>query len=377
MKDDARAAALPHLPSLDGLRTLAVVLTSLVHLEPDLVPGGFIGVDVFFVLSGFLITSILLREHALTGRLDLRRFYARRTRRLLPAVLALMAVFGLVTVLLTPTVRDLLVAAVTFGGVMTYTMNWAAVVGHDVPWQVDHLWSLSVDEQFYLLWPLVLIFLLPRVRRRTLLSLTLAGVALSTVAQAVVFDGTRSVSIAYEASPLHAQGILVGCAVAQVLARRAEAAVAFEWFGHRTWTTWLGLAALGAMAVGLDLDRLPAYNGGILLASVAAAVVMVGLVSQDMAGRDSAVRRWFSSAPMVALGKRSYSIYLWQNFMAWALTPLLRDSLLWVPANVVATLVAAELSYRFIERRWTSPRPPRASRTSRRQPTHRATDALR
>lgn len=374
MKDDARTAKLPHLPSLDGLRTLAVLLTSLVHVEPDLVPGGFIGVDVFFVLSGFLITSILLREHALTGRLDLRSFYVRRMRRLLPAVLALMAVFGLLVVLLTPTVYDVVVAAVTFGGVMTYTMNWAAVLGHDVPWQVDHLWSLSVEEQFYLLWPLVLIVLLPRVRRRTLLALTLAGVVASTLAQAVVFDATRNISIAYEASPLHAQGILIGCAVAQVFVRRPDARTAFTWFGERTWLIWLGVAVLLGLAVGLDLHQRPPYNGGILLASVAAAVVVVGLISQDMSGRATSVRRLFSSAPMVALGKRSYSIYLWQNFMAWALTPVLRDSLLWVPANVVATLVAAELSYRFVERRWMSPRPPRQRR---RTLPRRSADALR
>ena len=107
---DSDDRQLQRLPSLDGLRALAVVLTSLVHIVPELVPGGFLGVDVFFVLSGFLITSILLGEFGRTGRIALGSFYVRRARRLLPAVLALIAVFTVVVALSSPDRRDLVVA---------------------------------------------------------------------------------------------------------------------------------------------------------------------------------------------------------------------------------------------------------------------------
>lgn len=142
---------LDRLPSLDGVRALAVVLTSLVHLVPQWVPGGFLGVDIFFVISGFLITALLLGSYSRDGTINLGRFYLRRARRLLPALVALILVFTVVVIILSPTRRDLIVAAIVDVGVLTYTFNWGPVIGRDPPWQVDHLWSLSVEEQFYIL----------------------------------------------------------------------------------------------------------------------------------------------------------------------------------------------------------------------------------
>lgn len=354
---------LTRMPSLDGVRTVAVIFTSLIHLVPAAVPGGFIGVDMFFVLSGFLITSLLIGEYDRRGRIALGRFYVRRARRLLPAVLLLCLVFTVTAVLLDHSTRNLVVTAVTDAGLMTYTLNWAGVLQHDAPWQVDHLWSLSVEEQFYLLWPLVLILLLPRVRRSTLMWITAIAAAGSSLLQGVSFLLWHSVNISYLASPLRAEGILLGCLLAQWYCwRRAEGALAVA-AGAR-WLPAAALIGLLVAAMTLPLDGAVSYVGGMAGAAVLAAVLVWSLIGKETLGRvDDPVTRLLRSRPMRAIGQRSYSIYLWQNFMAWALTPSLAGTWAWIPGNVVATLVCAEISYRFVERRFWRPDVPSPDRS--------------
>jgi peptidoglycan/LPS O-acetylase OafA/YrhL len=354
---------LGRLPSLDGVRAVAVVLTSLVHLLPNSVPGGFLGVDMFFVLSGFLITSILLGEHATSGRIALVPFYIRRARRLLPAVALVMVVFVAVTLLSNPSRHDIVVAGVVVVAVVTYCFNWSDAFGHHPPWQVDHLWSLSVEEQFYLVWPVVLILALGRVGRRTIILATIALAVASSVGQGLVYVHTRTVDLAYLASPLHAQGILLGCVLAQLYVwRLAEPAMA--WIARARVLPIVAMIVLGVLSATLDLDHLTAYAGGMSLAAVAAAVLIASLIARETLGLRDRLTRTFSHPVVVAIGKRSYSIYLWQNFIAWALTSSLRGSWLWVPANVVCTLACAEVSYRFVERRFISkPRRSAAART--------------
>ena len=326
MTESQSVRHLQRLPSLDGLRALAVVLTSLVHLVPDRVPGGFIGVDIFFVISGFLITSILLDAFARDGRIDLVAFYVRRARRLLPAVFVLILVFSLVVVLSSPTHRDLLVAGVVDLGVLTYTLNWAGVVGHAAPWQVDHLWSLSVEEQFYLLWPILLIVLLRVPRRRTVMIITAGAALASTVGQSLVFDLTHSVSWGYGASPFHANGILLGCLLAQLYVWR-DAEGPMRWIATKGWPVALSIVMIVVLSLTLGIDGMFTYDGGMLLAVLAAGVLVSAMVARDTLGeKHSAWSRIFSSSVLVSIGKRSYSIYLWQNFMEWVLTPAFRDS---------------------------------------------------
>jgi peptidoglycan/LPS O-acetylase OafA/YrhL len=348
-----RDRALGRMPALDGLRTIAVVLTSLVHIAPGVVPGGFLGVDLFFVLSGFLITSILLQEVGARGRLDLVAFYVRRARRLLPAVIALLLVFTAVVVLSSPTRRDLAVAAVVDVAVMTYTFNWSAPLGHLPPWQVDHLWSLSVEEQFYILWPVVLLLLVRRLSRTAIMRLTLAAAIASTVAQTAVYAATHATLWAFLASPLHAQGILLGCFLGQLYVwRRADGPM--RWLAGHTWPSLVALVALVALGLSTGVDDASTYYGGMALAVLASATLVAGVASRvTFAEPDTGLlTRLLSSRVMVALGRRSYSIYLWQNFIAWALTAPLRHSPLWIPANVALTLVVAELSFRYVERRF-------------------------
>ena len=303
------------LLSLDGLRALAVVLTSLVHIVPELVPGGFLGVDVFFVLSGFLITSILLGEFGRTGRIALGSLHVRRARRLLPAVLALIAVFTVVVVVSSPDRRDLVVAGAVDLGVLTYTFNVGPLLGHNPPWQVDHLWSLSVEEQFYLLWPVLLVLLLKVAGRRTIMILTAAGALASTVGQALIFALTHSVAWGYVASPFHANGILLGCLLAQLYVwRKAEGQ--FHWIATKAWPLVVSLVVLLMLSLVLDVNDLSTYAGGILLGAMAAGVLVAGMVGRDTFGLTASwLSRVFRSRPLVAIGERSYSIYLWENFV--------------------------------------------------------------
>ncbi|SDS94988.1 acyltransferase family protein [Microlunatus soli] len=341
---------LPKSASLDGLRVFAVVLTSLVHLLPDSVPGGIFGVDVFFVLSGFLITALLLTELSATGRVDFRRFYIRRARRLLPAVIALLVVFTLAVLVTGPDRRDIVVAVVVDIAVLSYTFNWTDVFGHSPPWQVDHLWSLSVEEQFYIVWPLVLVLMIRRVSRRTAVLVTLAAMLGSTVAQTVVFHRTGSVPWAYLTSPLHAQGILLGCLLAMLFCWRLADPV-LHWLSRHSWPAVLGLVLIVALSLSTGIEDRFTYSGGMFAVVVAAGIVIATLAAQEADLGDGRLHRLFGLPLLAALGRRTYSIYLWQNFLAWVLTPL-REGPWWIPANVVATLVAAELSYRFVEQRF-------------------------
>ncbi|AYJ84953.1 acyltransferase (plasmid) [Sphingomonas paeninsulae] len=148
------APKLNYNPALDGIRALAASAVLLVHLNPAFLPGGWIGVDVFFVLSGFLITRILQLEIGTTGSIDLKRFYIRRAIRLVPALLAMVMVVVIVAKLME---KQIITEAILS---LTYTMNWAQAFDIGLPVKyLDHTWSLAVEEQFYLVWPIALLAL--------------------------------------------------------------------------------------------------------------------------------------------------------------------------------------------------------------------------
>lgn len=276
-------------PELDGLRGLAIVLVLVAHLTLTVrSPFGHVGVSVFFTLSGYLITSILLTERAAIGGVSIRGFYSRRIRRLAPAFIALLAclaALGLVGVWGPgPWGRTVLAIA-------TYSANWASLEG-----PFAHLWSLAVEEQFYLVWPLVLIILpIPK----------LAWVGIGAV---VVGAASRAFGgdFGYYATTSYLDVIGIGCAAAiwggQLSARAA----------------WVALP-LVALAVVADSPALAAVGAVLLCVSPARVLV-----------------------PLGALGRRAYSLYLWD----WPCT------LLFGAAGIAPTFVAAELSYRLIERRW-------------------------
>jgi len=362
-----RATPLPHLRGLDGVRALAVVAVVLYHLGVPWARGGFLGVDVFFVLSGFLVATLVLDEVEATGTFRTGRFLARRVRRLAPAmlvVLAAVAAAGLVVRDAGTSLRGDLVAA------LTSTSNWWQVVAERSyfeltgrPPLLQHLWTLAVEGQFYLAMPLVALLALRAGRARVgqvsaalALASTLAmGVVAARGGMPVPHDPTR----AYVGTDTHAMGLLLGVAAATV------------WQPWRTWRragTWatergdpvrrfeagvtdvLGVAALvGVVAcVGLvDEFSGALYRGG-FLAFAGLAVVLVGAAADPagLLGRALAVQ------PLRWLGERSYGIYLWH----WPVLQLTRpDQDLVLPGwaspvvRVGVTLLLAAASYRWVE----------------------------
>jgi peptidoglycan/LPS O-acetylase OafA/YrhL len=345
--------ALSRKPGLDGLRALAVVAVIVYHLNAAWLPGGFFGVDVFFVVSGYLITSLLLREHLRDGTVDLRRFWARRARRLLPSVVVLVVVVVLIA---TATARDALPALrldVLFS--LLYVVNWWLIV-HRVsyfaaigrPPLLLHLWSLAIEEQFYLLWPPVLLFLLRRFRFRVILGLTLAGAAASSVWMGVLFHPGVDPSRAYFGTDTHAQGLLIGCALAIAVPPWAPR-VGIKAPARRMLCGTGAVAAAGLLVLLVTLGHSSsfAYPTGFVLVDCCTAILIVLVVHPSITvgpALGHPVVRW--------IGTRSYALYLWH----WPILQLTRpdqdlDLSGWPLLLLRLALVAAagELSYRFVE----------------------------
>jgi peptidoglycan/LPS O-acetylase OafA/YrhL len=327
-------------PALDGVRALAIVLVVASHLAPSLAPGGFVGVDLFFVLSGFLITSILLGAVRIDGRLPLLQFYLRRGRRLLPAVVTLMLVYSGYLVVARRG-HERVIGFETIASVLTYVNNWVGVAGHEVPWQMDHLWSLSVEEQFYLLWPVVLVLLLKRgTSRVTVLRLT-AGLAVgSALLRAMAWMVTGDFNIPYLATPFRMDGILLGCLLAELYVWRSGDRL-FRALAVRSLPIMVATATTVILATILDIETGPSYIVGIAVVVACGALLVASVVGnyEFSLQRGAAMRPLYSPVARW-VGRRSYSIYIWQNPVMWGLTGPLRGSWLWgsSPLNVVAAV---------------------------------------
>jgi len=370
------------IPALDGVRALAVLGVLADHAGVPGLSGGFVGVDVFFVLSGFLITSLLLDEHRRTGRVDLGAFWARRARRLLPALTVLVAAVALGRRLFAPdSVGGLRYDALSALG---WVANWRfaaaktdyfAQGGAASPLQ--HTWSLGVEEQYYLVWPLVLtavtVLLAHRSRAsvRRLATLATVGVlatvgAIASAAEAVWLSGNAAPGRVYFGSDTRAQALLAGAAAAAVFARRwplsdgpsrpagtrkrgqlAAAAAAMA-----------GLAALVVLAH--TASGAPADFRHALL--TAAALASVALVVGVTLAQRSPLARLLAMPPLRGLGRISYGVYLWHwpTFLA---VDGERTGLTGLPlltARVAVTLALATASWFLVERpvsRWSSARP--------------------
>jgi peptidoglycan/LPS O-acetylase OafA/YrhL len=293
------------------MRALAVLAVIAFHESLPGVPGGFLGVDVFFVLSGYLITDLLVAQYERDGRLDLRGFWVRRARRLLPALGIVLATVTAAVTVVEPgelaTLRDALIGALTFSS------NWSQALAHQSyftaygpPPPLQHLWSLAVEEQFYLIWPLVLALALGRTRRRRLAAaVAWTGAAISAGLMAMIYVPGSDPSFVYYGTDTHASALLVGAALALTFPLARLGSVSPMAARRLDIAGMLGLVAL-AWAIshfsGSDPDL---YPDGLVLAALAAGVVVAAAAAP---GQIAAV---LGCRPLRWLGVRSYGIYLW------------------------------------------------------------------
>jgi len=344
------------MPALDGLRALAVMVVVLYHGDVAALPGGFLGVEVFFVISGYLITALLVAERRRTGGTAYLQFWARRARRLLPALFALAAAVATWWLLFhhdeVATIRGDIV------GSLTYVTNWYQIVVQQSyfeamgrPSPLRHLWSLAVEEQFYLVWPVALagIWRLTGGRRARMAWITLGLAVGSAVLMMVLYSPGDDPSRVYYGTDTRASGVLLGALLAIVAppwrmrsAISSGAARSMELIGL------VGVAGIVLMVFRVsELDPFT-YQGGFLLLDVLTVAAILALVHPC----GTVWRRVFSWEPLLWIGRRSYGIYL----LHWPIFVLTRpgadidlDGLPLLVLRLALTFAVAELSYRYVE----------------------------
>lgn len=372
------------VPGLDGLRGIAVLAVVIYHFFGDDLPGGFLGVDIFFVLSGFLITALLVRELGATGRISLKEFWRRRARRIIPASVTVLVVATAVAGFLGGDVQVGLVPQ--FLGSLFFANNWVQIsqshsyFADTTPQIFMHYWSLAIEEQFYVLWPLIFLGLLwvarrfgrrdssgDRAFRLPALVATVAGLA-SLLVMILLYNPDEDPSRVYFGTDTHAFGLLAGVVLALLVTTASPKAVD-SWpllsptgasgmpttrsrlTGVAGWT--LGtLAFLGLIAMLVLLpDTSPVtYRGGLFGASLLTVAVMMTVL------RDAGPVAWLMRIrPLRYFGERSFSLYLWH----WPVIVFLEakmqqpgsDTPDWLVGliAVIISLVLSEASYRFVE----------------------------
>ena len=345
-----------YMPGLDGLRALAVLAVIAYHEQLGWAPGGLLGVGVFFTLSGYLITDLLLGQWARSGGLNLGDFWLRRARRLLPALFLMLAVVTAWITIVSPARLASLRGAVA--GAATYSSNWYYIYTHSSyfarfapPGPFDHLWSLAVEEQFYLVWPWVLllgVYFLRGRRPGAVRWLALPALALaagSAVAMLMLYHPGYDPTRIYEGSDTRACGLLVGAALAMIWPSRRTARTALWTRVALDGAGFAGLAVIGLMIWRVGQYSAFTYQGGLVLLSVATAGTVAAVACPG-----SLVGVVLGWKPLRWIGVRSYGIYLWHYPVIILTSPAnSAEDLPRAALQVAASIGIAALSWHFVE----------------------------
>lgn len=339
-----------YVPALDGLRALAVIGVLVFH--DDRLGGGFLGVDLFFAVSGLLITSLLIDEHDRSGTIDLIGFWGRRLRRLLPAALMLLVATVIVFRLFADT-GEWIVARTDAPWAQFYVANWHLIASGNSYWDsfaapsaFEHLWSLAIEEQFYLVWPVVVMVVLARWQLRDLTVVVAVGTLLSIAAMVLIFDGGDPTRV-YMGTDTRAFSLLVGA----LFALPAIRGQIDRFVGNRArFATVIAVSLLGGIGVmwvvaegssdWLFRGGLPAHSA---MSALLAAFVVSGLTH---------VSSVLSARPLVAIGRLSYSLYLWHWPVFVFVNPdrFALDRWLITAIRFAVSLVLSVASYRLVEK---------------------------
>jgi len=348
---------------LDALRALAVLMVVVYHLNvAGIFNGGFLGVDLFFVISGFLITTLLLAEHQASGRIALLRFFVRRFHRLFPPFAVLVVACTWLTPHLAPQAYDRLMADLPFA---FYLSNWWQIYsqqsyfeGLHNPRIFQHLWSLAIEEQYYLIWPLVLTGLLRTWSYKAVGFICLALALLSTLLMAYGYAFTMEgadPSRVYFGSDTHVMGLFIGAGLACFWNPKTHPGESLPWCRDARLRIPLALWTLSALLwVGWNWhDQIPfVYLGGFALFSGCSALLIVLVTEASPVLQFSWPVLKHAKALMHWMGTRSYSLYLWHWPIFIWINPADVSDFQVVAQRLLATAIAAEFSYRFIELQW-------------------------
>jgi peptidoglycan/LPS O-acetylase OafA/YrhL len=336
-----------YLPALDGLRGVAILIVMIFHLDLPFFPGGFVGVDIFFVLSGFLITSLLIHEFDTTRGIRLRHFYLRRALRLGPAMVAMLLVFCLCSLALLDTAsvnRNLIDALIAF----FYLGNWARAFLIHSPDFLAHTWSLGIEEQFYLAWPLLLYVLLrARTPRRRVAAVAVGIALLCWCTRAYYMRIGTSFDRIYNGLDTHADGLMVGCTLGAVLASGLLDERTRQWL--RGWLRFgAPLMAAGLVAFAFVAEWMSPwiYYWGMFGVALAAG----GLILEILVDPRGRIGSLLTQRGLVWTGTISYGLYLWHYPIFRTLQAMGLGAPAVFAVGVPVTFAIAAISYRYLER---------------------------